>query len=300
MQMMRDRISPIGVGTRPTSSANRAPADTESTMTSTRPKPGDFSGEWDPVAVKRACDVIRPLAKVWHRSEVHDLEHLAAAGALVVSNHSGGMFPMDLPVIAIDFFEKFGYERPFYTLSHDIFFRTPIAGQLIKAGFLRASRRNAQLALQSGATVLVFPGGDYDAYRPTRSANAIDFGGRTGYINTALNAGVPIVPAVSIGGQENQIYLSRGEWLAKVSGLRRLLRTDILPITLGVPFGLSAFLPVNLPIPTKIVTEILEPVHVADQFGEQPDLATVDRHVRAVMQNALDRLADERRWPILG
>jgi 1-acyl-sn-glycerol-3-phosphate acyltransferase len=269
-------------------------------MASTELVVGDYSGEWDPVAVRRACDVIRPLAKVWHRSKVHNLEHLADGGALVVSNHSGGMFPMDLPVIAIDFFEKFGYERPFYTLSHDIFFRTPVAGQLIKAGFLRASRRNAQLALQSGATVLVFPGGDYDAYRPTRSGSAIDFGGRRGYVSTALNAGVPIVPAVSIGGQENQIYLSRGEWLAKRSGLGRLLRTDILPITLGVPFGLSAFLPVNLPLPTKIVTEVLQPVHVIDQFGELPDQDAVDGHVRAVMQSALDRLAGERRWPVLG
>jgi 1-acyl-sn-glycerol-3-phosphate acyltransferase len=273
-------------------------------MTSTSPtatgKPGDFSGEWDPVAVKRACDKIRPLAKVWHRSEVHDLERLPGGGALVVSNHSGGMFPMDLPVIAIDYFEHYGYERPFYTLGHDILFRTPLAGQLIKAGFIKASRRNAQLALKSGATVLVFPGGDYEAYRPTRSANAIDFGGRTGYISTALEAGVPIVPTVSIGGQENQIYLSRGEWLAKVSGLQRLLRTDIVPITLGVPFGLSAFLPVNLPLPTKIVTQVLVPVDVADQFGEEPDLAEVDGHIRAVMQTALDRLAADRRWPILG
>jgi hypothetical protein len=35
-------------------------------------------------------------------------------------------------------------------------------------------------------------------------------------------------------------------------------------------------------------------------FGKDPDIAEVDAHVRAVMQAALDRLAAERRFPILG
>ena len=74
--------------------------------------------------------------------------------------------------------------------------------------------------------MVVFPGGDYDAYRPTLSENVIDFNGRKGYVSTAIEAGVPIVPAVSIGGQETQLYLSRGTWLAERLGLKRLLRSD--------------------------------------------------------------------------
>jgi hypothetical protein len=38
----------------------------------------------------------------------------------------------------------------------------------------------AAKALRTGAVVLTFPGGDYDAYRPTLRANVIDFNGRTG------------------------------------------------------------------------------------------------------------------------
>ena len=56
-------------------------------------------------------------------------------------------------------------------------------------------------ALHSGAVVLAFPGGDYDAFRPTVTQNVIDFDGRTGYVRTAIEAGVPIVLAVSIGGR---------------------------------------------------------------------------------------------------
>ena len=85
--------------------------------------------------------------------------------------------------------------------------------------------------------MLVFPGGDYDAYRPSWQQNVIDFRGRMGYVRTAVEAGVPIVPVVSIGGQEGQLYLSRGMWLAKRLGIKERMRTDILPISLGSAIG---------------------------------------------------------------
>ncbi len=97
----------------------------------------------------------------------------------------------------------------------------------------------------------MFPGGDYDAYRPTAEANTIDFNGRTGYVRTALAAGVPIVPP-------------------------------------------------NLPLPTKVVTEVLPPIDITARFGADPDVGVVDSHIREVMQTALNRLASHRRFPILG
>jgi len=148
--------------------------------------------------------------------------------------------------------------------------------------------------------VVVFPGGDYDVFRPTLAANTIDFDGRTGYVKAALNAGVPVVPAVSIGGQENQLYLSRGEWLAHTLRLDKLLRVKILPISFGFPFGLSAVLPLNVPLPAKIVMQVLEPIDIVAEFGEDPDIDEVDAHVRHVMQRALDKLARQRRLPVIG
>lgn len=148
--------------------------------------------------------------------------------------------------------------------------------------------------------MVVFPGGDYDAYRPTFAENVIDFNGRKGYVSTAVEAGVPIVPAVSIGGQESQLYLSRGTWLARRLGLKRLLRSDILPISFGFPFRFSAAIPPNLPLPAKIVMQVLDPINLTKQFGEDPDVDAVDEHVRSVMQQALNDLAAKRRFPILG
>jgi hypothetical protein len=60
------------------------------------------------------------------------------------------------------------------------------------------------------------------------------------------------------------------------------------------------FFPPNLPLPTKIVTQVLDPIDVVSEFGEDPDVEAVDAHVREVMQSALDTLARKRRFPILG
>ncbi|WP_423203166.1 1-acyl-sn-glycerol-3-phosphate acyltransferase [Mycobacterium kubicae] len=244
--------------------------------------------------------VMRPVLKTYFRAEVRGLDSFPSGGALVVGNHSGGMFPMDVPIFSVHFYEKFGYERPVYTLSHDILFMGLTGSLFRRTGYIRANRENAAEALRSGGVVVVFPGGDYDAYRPTTAENVIDFNGRKGYVHTAIEAGVPIVPAVSIGGQETQLYLSRGTWLAERLGIKRLLRSDILPLSFGFPFGLSAAIPPNLPLPAKIVTQVLEPIDIAAQFGHDPDVDEVDEHVRSVMQQGLNELAAQRRFPILG
>jgi 1-acyl-sn-glycerol-3-phosphate acyltransferase len=256
--------------------------------------------KWDPGFTERLVNAAGPIARRWFRFEVRGLESLPAqGGALVVANHSGGMLTPDVLIFASAFYGKFGYDRPLYTLGHDGLFPGPVSDWLARLGVIHASTENAVNALRSGGVVLVFPGGIYDAYRPTLAENVVDFNGRTGYVRSAIDAGAPIVPAVSIGGQESQLFLTRGTWLAKRLGLSRF-RSDILPVSLGFPFGLSVIMPPNLPLPTKIVTDVLEPVDIVARFGNHPDVADVDAHVRSVMQAALDRLARKRRFPVLG
>lgn len=260
--------------------------------------------KWDAGLTELIVGLTRPLVKRYFRAEVTGLENIPAGACLVVSNHSGGVVTPDMSVFAVAYYDTYGYQRPLFTLGHDLLFAGP-AGELLKrTGVIRATRDNAAAALAAGGVVLVFPGGDYDAYRPSVSENVISFGGRTGYVATAMEAGVPIVPSVSIGAQESQLYVTRGRWLSRALGLanfgRRLTRSDILPITLGFPFGLSVLLPVNMPLPTKIVTQVLPSVDIAAQFGSYASIAQVDMHVRSVMQKALWGLAGKRRFPIVG
>lgn len=126
-------------------------------MSTTSPK-GTVTAKWDPKLVERTMSVLRPFLKLYHRCEVHGLDRFPNGGALVVSNHSGGLFPMDVPVFASAFYEEFGYGRAIYTLSHDLMLTGPTADFFIRNGFIRANHENADEALRSGGVVVVFPG----------------------------------------------------------------------------------------------------------------------------------------------
>lgn len=256
--------------------------------------------ERDPAYVAKLLPLLKPAMKLYFRSTVRDAGRVPEDGSLIVSNHSGGLLPMDVPIIALALFDEYGADLPLFCLAHDMLFTPPIGGIMRRCGFLPATRENAHEVLTNGATTIVFPGGDYDTFRPTLDANKIDFNGRTGYVRTALEAGTPIVPIVSIGGQESQLYLTRGEWIAKILQIDKLLRTKYFPIGVGFPFGLWPAFPPNLPLPTKITTQVLEPIDVAAEFGTDPDVAEVDAEIRRRMQEALDELASQRRFPVIG
>ena len=145
----------------------------------------DVLASRDAGAVAKVLPVLSAVMKGWHRSEVHGMGNVPPGGALLVSNHSGGVLAVDVPIIAVSFAEHFGTYRPLAVLAHDNLFTGPLGPLLRRMGFLPAKPENAAAALRAGAATIVFPGGDYDAYRPTFAANKIDFKGRTGYIRTA-------------------------------------------------------------------------------------------------------------------
>ena len=68
---------------------------------------------------------------------------------------------------------------------------------------------------------------------------------------------------------------------------------------MGFPFGLSLG-GINVPLPAKLVTQVLPPIDIGSQFGGQPDVDEIDVHLRALMQAELNRLASDRRLPLIG
>jgi 1-acyl-sn-glycerol-3-phosphate acyltransferase len=251
----------------------------------------------DPAFMSQWWPIVRQAQRIWHRPQVRGIERIPAGACLIVSNHSGGTLSMDAPILFEAFSEHHGMERPAYLLAHDVLFKTPLGSLMRRWGIVPAHPGVARAALESGGVVLVFPGGDQDVYRPTTYSTVIDFHGRTGYLTLAAEAGVPIVPVVSIGGQETLLFLTSGDRLASALRFPRWLRTRVFPLTLGMPFGIS---PLNLPMPSKIVVQVLDPIQPPPADADEAALAAVDKHVRAVMQRALNQLARERRLPVLG
>src|SRR5215208_3238468 len=144
----------------------------------------------------------------------------------------------DTFVFAGAFYDHFGPERRFHQLAHDIAARLPATG-ISRWGTVAASHDNARRAFEKEAPVLVYPGGDYESFRPSWHSDRIEFGGRKGFIDLALDERVPLVPVVAIGGQETALFLTRGQTLARLLMLDRLLRIKVLPVVVGPPYGVS-------------------------------------------------------------
>jgi 1-acyl-sn-glycerol-3-phosphate acyltransferase len=242
------------------------------------------------------------LASYYFRADVRGLARIPADGpVLLVGNHSGGNLTPDTHVFTLAFSTYFGVERRFFQLAHNLVLAMPGLGSLRKYGTVAASPENAEKALDTGAALLVYPGGDYEVHRPTWDSAKVDFDGRKGWIRLALRKNVPIVPIVSIGGQETALFLSRGERLARLFGLDRLFRLKVLPISLAVPWGLNiGDMLGHFPLPAKITIQVLDPIDIKEEFGSDPDLDEAYDEIVGRMQTALTALADERRLPVVG
>jgi 1-acyl-sn-glycerol-3-phosphate acyltransferase len=263
---------------------------------------GDDLDEWDPEYIRRTLPVLRTMFGAYFRSEVRGLDNIPDDGpALLVGNHSGGLLIADTFIFAVCFYDHFGPERRFHQLAHDVAIRLPTSGFLRRYGTLAASHENARRVFAKDAPLLVYPGGDHETFRPSWQGDEIQFAGRKGFVRLALSEGVPIVPVVSIGGQETALFVTRGRRLARGLGLDRLLRIKVLPVTVGPPLGVNILdLPGRIPLPAKITVEVLPPIDLRERFGADADRDEVYEEVTDEMQEALDRLSEERTVPVVG
>lgn len=254
----------------------------------------------DPRVLERFADVAEPILRTWFRPEVRGLANIPKGRALYVCNHSGGFLTPDTWILAVALVRERSMDDVPYALAHQVVIEAPGTNQMLTAmGALAANSDNAHRVFEAGFKVLVYPGGDLDAFRNSRDRNRIVFGSRRGYVRLALREGAPIIPVVSAGAHEGWWVLSDGRWLSRLLQTHRFLRTDVLPITLSVPWGLTVGAPPYVPLPVSVILEVLKPIEFDRSGPEAADDSTYVEacHCRVLdtMQLALDRLSDERR-----
>jgi 1-acyl-sn-glycerol-3-phosphate acyltransferase len=265
--------------------------------------PDDPLDERDPDYIRETLPALRLVSDLYFRSDVRGLGNIPATGpVLLVGNHSGGTLIADTLVFAQAFYDHFGPERRFHQLAHDLVFKVAGPRALVQRyGTIPASRENMKRALDGDAALLVYPGGDHETYRPSWQSSEIGFAGRTGFVELALEHDIPIVPIVSIGGQETALFLGRGRRLASALQLDRLLRLKVLPLAIGPPFGITVLdLPGRIPLPSKITIRVLGPIDLRERLGSDPDPERGYRLVTSTMQRSLTTLGHNRRFPIIG
>ena len=256
----------------------------------------------DPDYLRENLPLAWLICSLWFGGEVRDLDRVPEdRPVLLVGNHSGGNLTPDTIVFTLAFYTHFGVERRFHQLAHNLVLNSPVGPILRRYGTVAASHENARKALEAGAAVLVYPGGDWEVHRPSWHSTEVDFAGRKGFIKLALDAGVPIVPVVSIGGQETALFLSHGQRISRALRLDRLFRLKVLPISIALPWVVNVgdFFG-HLPLPAKITIQVMEAIDLRERYGGDPDIDAIYEEITAGMQSQLDELAAERRLPVLG
>jgi 1-acyl-sn-glycerol-3-phosphate acyltransferase len=260
----------------------------------TQPFDADRLDARDPALVAQILPFVRAANRRYLRLRAEGFEHLGREPALYVGNHNGGITGPDLCCTLGSLWDALGPETPLYALAHDFAMRQmkPFGAVIQRFGAVRAKPDNALRALRAGAHVLVYPGGDLDAYRHARRRDEVVLGPRTGFVRLAQAAGVPIVPIVAHGAHRSAYIFHEGEGLARLIGLKRWARLERFPLALALPWGLALgpWLP-YLPLPFPIQLRALGPIAApADAPPER-----IREQVQSVMQGALDDLARRAR-----
>lgn len=257
----------------------------------------------DPAFIEQLYPLMK-LSNLYHGVECRGWQHVPRESAcLIVGNHSGGAETNDFGFLLCEWVRRRGAQAPLYGLAYDLLFGTRIIGPaLLRLGVIPASPANARKALARKAAVSVFPGGDYEVFRPWTERNRIDFGGHTGFVSLAIAARVPVVPMTIHGAHQSTFVLTRGRRLAHSTGIDRL-HVNVFPFIWSIPFGPTpAFMP-SVQLPSKVTIHFGKPLDwsrfTARQARDPDVLRQCYDEITARMQATLDRLARERPYPVL-
>jgi 1-acyl-sn-glycerol-3-phosphate acyltransferase len=281
----------------------------------------DLKAGIDPAFAKKIEPFLEGLYKHYFRCDVYGWENVQDSKALYVGNHNG-LLTFEVLMLFYAWWKRFGSSKRALGLAHSVALDNPFFRWLLpRIGAIPADPDVAYEAMERDFSLLVYPGGEKESFRPYTERKKIDFYQRKGFIKLAIKAKVPIVPIVSVGAHESYVILHRGEELAEKLGLKERFRLHGLPITFrGIFFmwcvvtGAFTFFPLLLapfalaiafvPLPTKITFRILPPIDVQAlwdaSLSEEQNLQNIYNHILTAMQRVHDEEYSKRRLPVLG
>jgi 1-acyl-sn-glycerol-3-phosphate acyltransferase len=245
---------------------------------------GDGIDRWGRAERARAAvrALVETLYRFWFRFSFENVERIpTCGGALLVANHAG-VVPVDAALVMHGIEREL--DRPVYALHHHALAAVPALGVLLaRGGRVVAHPDNAlRLLRDDRQLLLVFPEGTKGTTKPYRDRYRLARFGRGGFVDTAMRAGVPVVPIAVVGTEETMPIVVRlpGGWPVTLNALL------FGPVGAGVHF------------PATVTARVLEPVVFDEPPGIEPypsdRVAAAAEMIRARIQAALDEMVPPR------
>jgi 1-acyl-sn-glycerol-3-phosphate acyltransferase len=275
----------------------------------------------DPKFADKMAPFFEGLFRHYFRVDLEGWENVPESKVLFVGNHNG-LLTFEVLMLFHSWRKRFGSSRRALGLAHSIALDNPFFRWIIpRLGAIPADPEVAAEAMNQDYSLLVYPGGERESFRPFSQRKRVDFFGRKGFIRLALKARVPVVPIVSIGAHESYVILHQGEELAQRLGLKQRFRLHGVPITVRSVFFMwcvvsgvftffplliapAAFFSIFIPLPAKMSFRVLPPIDVCAMYdeakSEEDNLSFIYDRVLDTMQRVLTEEYSKRLLPVLG
>jgi 1-acyl-sn-glycerol-3-phosphate acyltransferase len=242
--------------------------------------------EWgfDEEFAEAAYPVFEFLYDVWWRVQASGVGNVPSHGrGLIVSNHSGSLFPFDATMLGVSIMREHPLPRWTRPLVLNWAFELPFLSFFMrKVGGVPASPFNATRLLEQDKLVMVFPEGVKGTGKPFSERYRLQRFGRGGFVEVALRTGSPIIPVAVVGAEEIYPKIAESATLAKIAGAPFLPITPTFP-WLG-PLGL-------VPLPSRWRIEFCEPLDLSGYGPEAAEdkalLFDISESIRETIQERL-------------
>lgn len=236
--------------------------------------------------------------RLWHRPWMTGLDNIdPERPTLFVGNHTiYGM--LDVPLLGYEVYQRKGvYIRGLADRMH---YKIPVWRDIFKwIGSVVGTRENCSALMDSGAHIMVFPGGSREVAKRKGEAYQLIWKDRTGFARMAVEHGYRIIPFAAVGAEEcYDILIDSNDIMG--SGLVKWLKTttlgskfigdgeQIFPLSRGL--GLSM-----IPRPERFYYSFGEPIETAQHQGESDDPEVLAEVRDAVKESIETQLAALRK-----
>lgn len=176
-----------------------------------------------PPALARAVEAGAWIYERYFRVESWGIEHIPAAGPVIVVANHGGVLPVDAAMLCLDILRRTEPPRIPRPVADHFVPRMPLISTLFaRVGVVGGARANVRRLLEQGELVVIWPEGVSGPAKPFHARYEIQHWS-VGFAELALRYGAPIVPAGVIGAEESWPLVTKLDKL-------RLFGAPYLPI----------------------------------------------------------------------
>jgi 1-acyl-sn-glycerol-3-phosphate acyltransferase len=224
------------------------------------------------------------LYRSWWRVETTGVRNVPAHGrGLIVANHAGALFPFDATMLTMAIMKEHPLPRwPRFMVLDWAFVLPFLSAFMRRVGGVPASPHNASRLLGQDEVVMAFPEGVKGTGKPFSERYRLQRFGRGGFVEVALRAGAPIIPAAVVGSEEIYPKIADSPALARITGAPFVPITPTFP-WLG-PFGL-------IPLPSRWRIEFCDPIDVSgygpEAAGDRRVVFDLTEQVRETIQEKI-------------